>query len=579
MQSISACAAALRDALEKGDVVELEQAITAAEDTAHAAPHARKAPSSSSLGSLITQAKDMYLVHMEACRPYLKPLRRACKELSERGIFEALVKARGAPDEVQLCMYTDLCNAESLRHEIVEAQRLALQLLDSTSAEDLDDFLNECSPFLEDRTILALVQKREDLLRAERRRALGAATTTPLRVGGSRGPAATGWLERSGRDPLEELGRVTVEDDGVPPLSSRAHRASTRDSATRHTPQRSESSEDRARSSSTAPSAYPALRDALDRAHDAGLQRAVAEGASPWMQGMRAVRHQVYEEVARDEGDARRQLEEAEMEVRADAYALEMVARARWWWSAPAPESTAPNGRSRSRTPPPPPPEKEVAPVRRPPPPGTEMPPPPALTRLPSPPARAAPQASHGGVAGAVHQSVSSHVYATHSLAAFALRPAGGRQPTPTRPPRGGAAAAAAAVADGAIVGGNAVRHRVADELHTPRALRDTPNISPIKDMSTASGRVSLSEQDHLYPRGNTRHMDSTAVASHPLDLSPPLELRRIHARLRGMLQEEDIHRRDIEGTEDFDRSVFLFPVSARIALLRRTEAQRVRRL
>lgn len=586
----SAVTAALQDALEKGDIVELELAITTAEDALHVSARARKT-SSSALGSLIARAKDMYLVHMDACKSYVRPLRKACKELNERGIFEALVKARSAPDEVQLCMYTDLCNAESLRHEIVAAQRLAVQLLDATSAQEVDDFLNECSPFLEDRTVLALVQKREDLLREERRHRMGA-VTTPRRPGGSRD---TGVV-----DPIDNLGRREMTDVGAPPFAGRQpHRMRQRSDSPATLTGCSASEDEAVRSSCSTPAAYPVLRDVMGRAYDVGLPHGVADGASPWMQAMRVLRQQAYEEVVRGEGSRRQRLEEAEEEARVDLYRGEMLARVQRWAAsatlltagvakngsatageasrAPAPPAQASSASTTAAAPPPPPP------------------PPPAVPPLPTPPPLAGPAAT-AAAAATPATSPSPRVYATHTLAAYALRTSAG-QPTPTRPPRGVDGGVAA---QGAILGSVALRQRVADDLHTPRAYRDTPNISPIKEVSTASGAASLSEQDHLFHRAGTRPgwgdgldrgtprerasissasgtTDPLVAASLGAPASPTMQLRRIQARLRAVLQEEDIHRRDIEGTENFDRSVFLFPVSARIALLRRTEAQRRR--
>ncbi|CAG9576653.1 conserved hypothetical protein [Leishmania major strain Friedlin] len=592
MQS-STVTAALQDALEKGDIVELEQAITAAEDAIHVSAYSRKTPSSP-LGCLIARAKNMYLVHMNACKVYVEPLREACKELSERGIFEALVKARGAPDEVQLCMYTDLCNAESLRREIIEAQRLAVQLLDSTSAQEVDDFLTECSPFLEDRTILALVQKREDLIRETRRRTLGRATTTPQRAGAAKFMLNPSGRERNHRDPPECPRRFELEDDCVSPVTGRharsAYCSSSGDGPTSYGRRAvcSEPSEEVASSSNSARAAYPAVCDALEKARDSGLERAIMEGASPWMQTVRALRQQAYEAVVCHEHNTRRHLEDAEEDGRAELYRSEMLSRVRRWTAA-AEVFSAHHG------------EKKAAPKgdgeagstpRRPVLPLATVLPAPSPACPPSPPASRS-QAATVAAADTVNQPL-TRVHATNSLSAYAFH-TGVRTLTPTRYSRAGAEA----TVEGAVLG-NGVRHRVAEELHTPRLSRDTPNISPIKDMSTTSGAVSLSEQDPLYHRDNTKTEwgdalergtprgkvsgGSTSAAAGILAGSstttamlPSLELRRIQARLRAVLQEEDIHRRDIEGTEDFDRSVFLFPVSARIALLRRTEAQRVR--
>ena len=648
--SASSVSAALQDALEKGDVVELEQAIVAAENALNVASRSRKA--SSSLGNLIARAKDMYLVHMEACRPYVKPLRKACKELNERGIFEALVRARGAPDEVQLCMYTDLCNAESLRHEIVEAQKVAVQLLDATSSDDIDNFLNECSPFLEDRTILSLVQKREDLLREEKRRQAG--RMTPLR-GASRGGGGNGGsMQRSRCDPLENLGRYEVEDEGMSPVNGAASlratmtplRPATTGSASRHllesgrrvgTPRENVSP----RSSARAPAVYPVIRSAIDAARDAGLQRAVEAGTSPWMQAVRSLRLQAYEEVAREERESRRHLEEGEIENRAQLYRAEMLQRVQCWVDTAGvfrnnSENDSCDGSEEEGK------AQEVEKQQR----GSDLSgaPPTGLksdaswVRLPAPPplptaatvsaAAAGPSSvsAAGSSSGARAGNTPTRVYA-HSLAAFPLRASSSTQkqqqpliPTlaTTRTRRSDTAERAA---EGAILG-SAVRARLAGASQpsspaahtiaaavaaatsvaqrTPRMSRDTPNISPIKETSTASGIGSMWEQDAMYHRGETRpgwgdkserdatprHRDSAGSAAttastiaSSMAAPPTLELRRIQARLRAVLQEEDIHRRDIEGTEDFDRSVFLFPVSARIAMLRRTAADRLRML
>lgn len=597
--STSALSAVLQDALEKGDVVELESAIVEAEDAMHVSSQSRKSAGSSALASLVARAKDMYLMHMEACRPYVKPLRKACKELNERAIFEALVRARSAPDEVQLCMYTDLCNAETLRNELVATQKAALQVLDATHSSDIDHFVGQCSNFMEDRTLVALVQKREDLLRAERRREAG--RMTPLRSA-SRGG---GSPYRGRRDPLEDWGRYENADEGISPVKATPrtwtpHRIS--DSATRSTPAENVAPHSSsAVAAAAAPSAYPAALHVLEKNLDGGLQRAVEAGSSPWMQAMRSLRQQGFDEVARTERDARQRLEEAEIDTRALMYRAEMLERVQCWadtvafaqeneseeglfgkgeeeegkgvGAAPRPSSSAPS------------------PAR--------LPPPPAVP--PTHPNATTATTSNSGNNRATN-STPTRVYA-QALAAYPLRSQHQQQqqqqsyaPSPPRAAHAGGIGAA----DGAILG-SALRSRLATTPSsaaavqgTPRLLRDTPNISPIKEVSTTSGVASIWEHDATYHRGETkpgwetgtpRRRDSTgssattltsAVAS-SLATGPSLEQRRIQARLRAVLQEEDIHRRDIEGTEDFDRSVFLFPVSARIAMLRRSSVSRLR--
>ncbi|KAG5475802.1 hypothetical protein CUR178_03515 [Leishmania enriettii] len=585
----STITAALKDALEKGDIVELEQAITAAEDAILVSAKSRKT-SSSSLDSLIARAKKMYHVHRGACRVYVEPLRKACKDLNERGIFEALVKARSAPDEVQLCMYTDLCNAESLRREIAEAQRLGARLMDSTSAQELDDFLTECSPFLEDHTVLALVQRREDLIREERRLKFGGSAAAPLRESATKFVATAAGRDRDSCRPRGSHGRCELRDEGVSPVSRHqqrpAHRSSSSgDGITSYGGRayRNGSSEALPTCSSVAGAAYPALRDALEKTLDSDLQRAITEGAAPWMQTVRALRQHASGEVVRQEHNTRQQLEDAERDERAELYRNEMLSRVQDWAAEVMLCSVSQEHKAAAKcdcrvsvTP-----QRPLSPLK---------------AALPAPSLRA--RASLGAAAAAadaVHEP-SPQVCAAHALAAYTLRP-GARQLTPTRPSRVFAEAAA-----GGAVLGSAVSHRAAEDFQTPRMFRDTPNISPIKDLSTASGAASLSEQDQLYQRGNTKRggedrlrrgtprerasvesdsaaIDTLAGSSTGTAVSPSLELRRIQARLRAVLQEEDIHRRDIEGTEDFDRSVFLFPVSARIALLRHTEAQRRRLL
>ncbi|KPI88005.1 hypothetical protein ABL78_2881 [Leptomonas seymouri] len=615
--SVSVVSAALQDALEKGDVVELEQAIVAAEDAVHLSPRSRKA--SSSLVSLIARAKDMYLVHMDACRSYVKPLRKACKELNERAIFEALVRARGAPDEVQLCMYTDLCNAESLRHEIVEAQKLAVHVLDATSSEDVENFLTDYSPFLEDRTILSLVQKREDLLLEEKRRQTG--WRTPLRsalrgMGGSD--------HRGHRDPLEDLGRSVLEDGAMPPVSGITRNATPRRaSANRHlvdsggragTPSQSATPS----SSGTALLAYPAVRHAMEKSRESGLQRAVEEGPSLWMHAMRSLMQQAFEGVAREEDVARLRVEDSEVDGRAQLYRAEMLERVQCWASARMPAAKKSNGTldewddaaaEREVKAPKGSREEKEAWVR-----SSAAP----LARLPPPPP-ATPAVSALLVNDSENPAgnTPTRVYA-HSLSAYPLRPPSAQQqqqrliPSPLkRVPRSCNAegvvhaespilgGAVRAQLDGARNSGSLARCVAAAAQNTPRMSRGTPNISPIKEVSTTSGVASLLDQDSLYHRdeaksgwgdgiekpSTSRHPDTVdsavtaaiSLVSSSMTASSTLELRRIQARLRAVLQEEDIHRRDIEGTEDFDRSVFLFPVSARIAMLRRSATNGLR--
>ncbi|GET89698.1 hypothetical protein, conserved [Leishmania tarentolae] len=585
MQS-STVTAALQDALEKGDIVELAQAITAAEDAIHVSAYLRKT-SFSPLGSLIAQAKKMYQVHMNACKGYVEPLREACKKLSERGILEALVKARGAPDEVQLCMYTDLCNAESLRREIIEAQRLAVRLLDSTSAQEVDNFLTECSPFLEDRTILALVQKREDLMREEKRRRFGRGTTTPLRAAHTESVLNAPRREWNNHHALKGLRYLELEDKGVLPVNGRQKLMADCSCTTESPASYGALSEEVASGSRSARAAYAAPSDTPSKAQDSTLRRTIMEGVSPWMQTVRALQQKAYDAVVHQEQNTRRELEDAEEDGRTELYRREMRSRVRHWTAEADVFSAQHEDRKAAR--------KGgngagVTPETLVPPPATVAPTS-SLACLPTPAASTS-QAAVVSAAGTANQP-RTPVHTTKSPSVYTFG-SGARKLTSTCYSRAGAEA----TGEGAIIG-SAVRHRVAEDFQTPRLFRDTPNISPIRDMSTTSGVASLSEQDPLYRCDNTRRewgdrlergtpwgkisggcvngaADTLSGPSMATAMLPSLELRRIQARLRAVLQEEDIHRRDIEGTEDFDRSVFLFPVSARIALLRRTEAQQV---
>ncbi|KAG5501402.1 hypothetical protein JKF63_03215 [Porcisia hertigi] len=593
--SSPAVTAALQDALEKGDIVELEQAIKAAEDDVHVSAHARKTPSSS-LRSLIARAKNMYLVHMDACKTFVRPLRKACKELNEHGIFEALVKARRAPDEVQLCMYTDLCNAESLRREIMEAQRLGVRLQESTSAKEVDDFLTECSPLLDDRTILALVERREVLLREKKQHQAMRSFTTPLRGGAPGFARSAAERERNGHGVLEGLGRCELDDKGVSPViedrlrsAYRTSRSGDDNRTVGHSVRvgHSRSSEKVAHSSSSASTAYAELRNTVNKVGCCDLQGVITEGASPWMQAMRALHQQAYEEVVRAEHKVRQQLEDAEEDARVGAYREEICSRVQHWRAADAVFDAGHAGRRAL------PQGDDIAGVTQ----RRCFSDAKHVSATPAP-GGSPPSPSRGSYAATEAETNTDdptmRVYATQSLTAYTFRPKA-PQLTPTRSSRGGTASAV----EGAILG-SAVRQRAAEEFNTPRMFRETPNISPIKEISTVSGVASLSDQDQPHHRSNGRlcwgdglvrgsPSEGIAVSSShtaadtlvgssavpPLSLS--LELRRIQARLRAVQQEEEIHRHDIEGTEDFDRSVFLFPVSARISLLRRTAASQRR--
>lgn len=158
----------LQDALEKGDVLELETAIAAAQQAIQQNRTHSGASHASHMSKLLAEATVAYVDHVAACAPYLKPLRRACKELSERAIFDALLSVRSAPESIQLYMYSDIRKAEDMRTTMVQAHKDALEILETDDWVVLDEFLTEKASILPDRTILALVQKREELLKAER---------------------------------------------------------------------------------------------------------------------------------------------------------------------------------------------------------------------------------------------------------------------------------------------------------------------------------------------------------------------------------------------------------------------------
>lgn len=526
----------LMDALEKGDVVELQEAIVAAEDSLHLSPHARQ--SSSTLSRLIAKAKDAYLIHMNACRPYVKPLRRACSELNERSIFAAVLKARDAPADVQLFMYTDICKAESLRSDLIAAQQAAVAVMDSQSSSDVDRFLTEYSPLLEDRTLLALVQRREDLRRMEG----STAQKQQQQPRGHRGDTRSEWAAASASK-SNEWSELQQSSGG--------------------------------RQGSTAATFSVPYTSSVNFNYADSRRRVVEDTQTPWVRALHAMQLHAEIGVQREEEQSRCEAVLQEEVHRIRLYQLEMRHRAvqlTGGMSLGLDYMSENGGREKLSS------DEDdgpvpVSPQHCP----SSTPRPPNIMRRDQP----------------LKQSPVMHSGAAEQHTLMAMK-------TPsfqTAEVQLYSDSQAAVLEYGN--GGRGIDGGIGVKLHPPAASMqhfdgDTPNISPIKENSVAGRAVSFSDADPLLsnrveqaPEVSQRFRDAgerreLSIAQKSGDtvstevLSAAMQQKRLQARLRAVLQEEDIHRRDIEGTQDFDCNVFLYPVLARISMLRRAEAQRL---
>ncbi|KEG10500.1 Trichohyalin [Trypanosoma grayi] len=164
----------LEDVLESGDVLELESAIIGAQSSIVASPNPRQV--SSQLNDILLRCRKTLVLRLEECKPLLKPLRRACRNFDEEALTDALHRVHCAPPELRRYMRTDIRQAEALRSRMRQAAEEAHRLMQSRDWREVDHFLNTNTAILPDRTVLALMQRREALFVPR----CGQPTNTPL---------------------------------------------------------------------------------------------------------------------------------------------------------------------------------------------------------------------------------------------------------------------------------------------------------------------------------------------------------------------------------------------------------------
>ncbi|PBJ73474.1 hypothetical protein BCY84_14540 [Trypanosoma cruzi cruzi] len=151
----------LEDALSSGDVVQLEKAIISAQNTALASLKQRR--ESNYLNDLMLRCRKALVQHLEECGSLLKPLRRACRNLDEEALADALRGVRLATSELRRYMQTDIQQAEALQRRMLCAAEEARKLLNGSDWRELEHFLDANTAILPDRTVVALMRRREAL--------------------------------------------------------------------------------------------------------------------------------------------------------------------------------------------------------------------------------------------------------------------------------------------------------------------------------------------------------------------------------------------------------------------------------
>ncbi|RNF00892.1 putative Trichohyalin [Trypanosoma rangeli] len=156
----------LEDALDSGDVLELERAIISVQNPVFASPHRRR--ENNYLNDILLKCRKALVQHLEECGSLLKPLRRACRNLDEEALREALRKVHLAPSELRRYMHTDIQQAEALHSRMLHAADQAHMLLNCSDWREIEHFLDANTAILPDRTVVALMRRREALF-AQRR--------------------------------------------------------------------------------------------------------------------------------------------------------------------------------------------------------------------------------------------------------------------------------------------------------------------------------------------------------------------------------------------------------------------------
>lgn len=191
----------LKDALEYGDVAELQDAIRHAQATA--------LPPSAGADKLLARARHTFRRHLSACKAYLQPLRRACTTRQAREVRHALMRAHAAPAQVKLYMYTYLMQAEVLHGELVAAHSAAQDLLRCRDCGELDIFLQTRARWLSDAMILKLVERRDRLQRRTHRHRSDTRSISSSSSSNRDGVRAASAVTRASECPVE-VGRRCV---------------------------------------------------------------------------------------------------------------------------------------------------------------------------------------------------------------------------------------------------------------------------------------------------------------------------------------------------------------------------------
>lgn len=148
----------LEEAQLHQDVLELETAL--ADATAFTCTSAPRC--TSCFLALLQRTQEMYEELFRRCKPYLLPLRRACHHMDEQEIFTALLKCQQAPASTQLLMYTDMRDAAALRHRLIAIHGEAVSVLGSAAPPHrVHEFLQTKASYLPERTVSALMQKTQ----------------------------------------------------------------------------------------------------------------------------------------------------------------------------------------------------------------------------------------------------------------------------------------------------------------------------------------------------------------------------------------------------------------------------------
>ncbi|ORC91534.1 Trichohyalin [Trypanosoma theileri] len=158
----------LENVLESGDVRELESAIVSAQNSIINSANFHQ--QNTDLGDILLRCRKALVNNLEECKTLLKPLRRACRHFDEEELTNTLQKIYREPPEVRRYMRTDILEAEALRHRMLDAAEKAHKILECTNWKEVEHFLDANTAILPDRTVLALLRRREELLAELRRK-------------------------------------------------------------------------------------------------------------------------------------------------------------------------------------------------------------------------------------------------------------------------------------------------------------------------------------------------------------------------------------------------------------------------